>query len=42
MWTFQLSFVESFRKFKGEILYKIYENLRSNEKILRIFVRNIG
>ncbi len=26
----------------GEISYKIYENLKSIEKILRKFVRNIG
>ncbi len=33
---FQVSFEESFRKFQGnfmKILYKMYENLRSIEKI---------
>ncbi len=42
---FQVSFEESFRKFRGnfiKISYKIYKNLRSIEKILRKFVRNIG
>ncbi len=45
MWIFQVSFEESFQKFQGsfmEILYTTYENLRSIEKILRKFVRNIG
>ncbi len=36
---FQQSFEEIFRKFRGN---KIYKNLRSIEKILRKFVRNIG
>ncbi len=42
---FRVSFEESFRKFRGnfmKISYKIYDNLRSIEKILRKFVRNIG
>ncbi len=42
---FSVSFVESFQKFRRnfiEISYKIYENLRSIEKILKKFVRNIG
>ncbi len=43
--VFQGSFKESFRKFLGnfmEILYKIYEDLRSIEKTSTKFVRNIG
>ncbi len=45
MWVLQVSFEEGFQKFWGnflEISYKIYENLRSIEKILRKFVGNIG
>ncbi len=45
LWIFSVSFEESFWKFRGnflEISYKIYENLRSTETILRKFVRNIG
>ncbi len=45
LWIFQVSFEKSFRKFWGnfmETLYKIYENLRSIEKVLRKFVINVG
>ncbi len=45
LWIFQVSFEESFWKFQGnfmDISYKIYENLKSIENILRKFVRNIG
>ncbi len=45
LWMFLVSFEGSFQNFGGnfmEILYKIYKNLISIEKILRKFVRNIG
>ncbi len=45
VWIFQVSFVESFQKFRlnfMEISYKVYENLNSIVIILRKFVRNIG
>ncbi len=45
LWIFQVGFEGSFQRFWAnfmEISYKIYENLRRIEKILRKFVRNIG
>ncbi len=38
----KIFYVEKILQKIGEISYKIYENLRSIEKLLRKFVRNIG